>query len=429
MQDKKLIKLLNDYIKSFDLAKIKVIPLIKEDNSRILEVDDETIEKIFNGNTKKINDFKYIRYLKKAYYELNLEFEITPEQNNLIDEFISSAEQYILAKQQTNENENIEYAKKTLKLLTSDSLTLDIYTDIDMEVIYHIMAYQILTPKETNEILNEILSIIKNFQEELPNIEYGKENEDYPKRELTNEEATIISDYASQFSHIAALKEAENIELYNALQNSQNIMEQTSIRQKLVEGNLRLALDIFIDEFLKYYPKRDLNEILGELGLIVVEAINKYNPEERTLEKLLKSEIRAFVKNETKKLDTPLSMEESAQQMGIIIREEDLNLDNEYLREIYNAMDVEPIQEDSALEATDTELSVLDALGIGFYLSKLEPIQARIMKLRLGIDSLPMTQKQIAETIGVTQSYVSQQEKEARTKLKEFLEQTRSFRK
>lgn len=437
MKNEKLIKLLTDYVNSFNnnLLKIKDIPSIEKDVETIFNVTDDTIEFLFKGDKEKIELFKFTRFLLEENLKEDLEFEITDEQQNLIREFISLAKSYV--EDNRYEIEMLEEAKKLLKILTSDFMTLDTYTDIDMEVINHIMAYQKLTPEEVNALLKEILLTINSFQEEFLDLEIEENVEDYEAQVILNkEEENIIRNYGKSIAGLTQLKEVENIALYNELNNNQNIMERATIRQKLVEGNLKLALSIFIDNFLIYYPKINLEDILGELNIVVVEALNKYNPNEKTVEVLLKQEIKVFVKDVAKRIETPFSMSESEQQLGtIIMSKEETNLDSFYARNIYNAINPEQIEEDSLLEATDTELSVLDNLELQYFLSKLDPIDATIMTLRLGIDGISMSQQEVSEYLkkmniaNINQPQVSNREREARKRLKEYLKQTRSFRK
>ena len=195
----------------------------------------------------------------------------------------------------------------------------------------------------------------------------------------------------------------EEAELINKLSEEDNL--QT--RQILVERNLRLVVYIAKKFDNTGVGVEDLISI-GTIGLI--KAINSYNPEKNIklatyASRCIENEILMFLRK-------------SSQQKNEISIDEPLNVDwdgNELL-----ISDILSCDEDSVncnIERESEHKLLLKAV------SRLSGREREIMELRFGLNGeCEHTQKQVADKLKISQSYISRLEKKIISRLKKDLE-------
>ncbi len=179
-------------------------------------------------------------------------------------------------------------------------------------------------------------------------------------------------------------------------------------KSKLVEHNLRLVV---------YIAKRfenigaDLEDIIsiGTIGLM--KAVNSYNPEKNIklatyASRCIENEILMYIRKN------------SGQRAEISI-EEPLNVDwdgNELL-----LSDILGGDEDQIYREMETEE---DKRTIYRALSELAPREREIITLRFGLNGsgIELTQKEVADLLGISQSYISRLEKRIMERLRAEIE-------
>ena len=178
-------------------------------------------------------------------------------------------------------------------------------------------------------------------------------------------------------------------------------------RNKLVEHNLRLVAHIM----KKYYAQSDdLDDLLsiGTIGLI--KAVNTFSPDRNIklatyASRCIENEILMFLRK-------------TSQSKYEISIEEPLSTDwdgNELLLSDVLGSDSDTVSTDIEQEVEINQL--MEAV------SKLNTREAMIMELRFGLNgNKEHTQKQVADLLGISQSYISRLEKRIIRKLKEDLE-------
>ena len=181
--------------------------------------------------------------------------------------------------------------------------------------------------------------------------------------------------------------------------------DEKEARSKLIEHNLRLVVYITKKFDNTAVGVEDLISI-GTIGLI--KAINTFNPEKNiklaTYASLcIENEILMYLRRNSKtRLEVSI--------------DEPLNVDwdgNELLLSDILGTDEDVIYRD--LE-TETEKSLLNAA-----ISRLNPREKKIVELRFGLtseDGEEMTQKEVADLLGISQSYISRLEKKIMKRLK-----------
>ena len=181
--------------------------------------------------------------------------------------------------------------------------------------------------------------------------------------------------------------------------------DEKEARSKLIEHNLRLVVYIAKKFDNTAVGVEDLISI-GTIGLI--KAINTFNPEKNIklatyASRCIENEILMYLRRNSKtRLEVSI--------------DEPLNVDwdgNELLLSDILGTDEDVIYRD--LE-TETEKSLLNAA-----ISRLNPREKKIVELRFGLtseDGEEMTQKEVADLLGISQSYISRLEKKIMQRLK-----------
>ena len=181
--------------------------------------------------------------------------------------------------------------------------------------------------------------------------------------------------------------------------------EEKEARSKLIEHNLRLVVYIAKKFDNTAVGVEDLISI-GTIGLI--KAINTFNPGKNIklatyASRCIENEILMYLRR-TNKTKMEVSIDEP------------LNVDwdgNELLLSDILGTDEDVIYKD--LE-TETERGLLNAA-----ISRLNPRERKIVELRYGLtneDGEEMTQKEVADLLGISQSYISRLEKKIMKRLK-----------
>lgn len=177
-------------------------------------------------------------------------------------------------------------------------------------------------------------------------------------------------------------------------------------RNKLIEHNLRLVVFLAKKYENTIYDIEDLVSI-GSIGLI--KGINTYKIDKNIklatyASRCISNEILMFLrKNKRKK--TEVSLEEA------------LNYDNEG-----NELHLEDILgTDAELVPREYELKV-DKELLSKEIATLNPRDKEIMTLRYGLNNtIEYTQKEVADMLGISQSYISRIEKKVIRKLKQVM--------
>ena len=174
-------------------------------------------------------------------------------------------------------------------------------------------------------------------------------------------------------------------------------------RNRLIEHNLRLV--VFIAR--KFENTGVLAEDLISIGTIgLIKAVNTFNPDKKIklatyASRCIENEILMYLRRSCKlKLEVSL--------------DEPLNVDwdgNELLLSDILGTDGEEVSRD--LEDEVDRRLLWAALG------RLNPRERRIVELRFGLgEQPPRTQKQVADAMGISQSYISRLEKRIMDRLK-----------
>lgn len=176
-------------------------------------------------------------------------------------------------------------------------------------------------------------------------------------------------------------------------------------KSELIEHNLRLVVYIAKKFDNTSVGVEDLISI-GTIGLI--KAINTFNPEKNIklatyASRCIENEILMYLRRNNKT------------KMEVSI-DEPLNVDwdgNELLLSDILGTDEDVISRDIE---TETEKSLLNLA-----VSRLNPRERKIVQLRYGLnreDGEEMTQKEVADLLGISQSYISRLEKKIMKRLK-----------
>ena len=174
-------------------------------------------------------------------------------------------------------------------------------------------------------------------------------------------------------------------------------------RNVLVEHNLRLVAHII----KKYYTQTNDIEDLISIGTIgLIKGINTYKPDRGIrlatyTSRCIENEILMHFRSQKKSMcDVSLS--------------EVLDTDGD--GNSLSLMDV--LSQDDEMSERIGELELCEKLK-GLVSSALDEREARIIKLRYGLDgSPPMTQRETAKVCGISRSYVSRIEKKALARLR-----------
>lgn len=186
-------------------------------------------------------------------------------------------------------------------------------------------------------------------------------------------------------------------------------MDQETAREKLIAHNLRLVVYL-----AKKFENTGVNvEDLISIGTIgLIKGINTFNPEKNIklatyASRCIENEILMYLRrnNKTKmevSFDEPLNVDWDGNELllsDILGTEEDI-----IYRDMENQVEIHLLRK--ALE-------------------KLEDRELEIIKLRYGIgrkDGKEMTQKEVADALGISQSYISRLEKRIMNRLKKEIQ-------
>lgn len=197
------------------------------------------------------------------------------------------------------------------------------------------------------------------------------------------------------------LSKEEELALLIRLQNGDE-----SARDKLIEHNLRLVVFLAKKYESSGYDIEDLVSI-GSIGLI--KGINTYKIDKNIklatyASRCVANEILMFLRK-NKKRKTEISFEDALNYdaEGNELHLEDIlgTEDDIVIKEFENSMDKKMLAEE---------------------INKLEPRDKQIMILRYGLNNTEeFTQKEVAEILGISQSYISRIEKKVIKNLKNLL--------
>ncbi|MDV6378542.1 RNA polymerase sporulation sigma factor SigK [Sporosarcina sp. GW1-11] len=175
-----------------------------------------------------------------------------------------------------------------------------------------------------------------------------------------------------------------------------------SARDELIEHNMRLVAHIV----KKFQPKHELLDDYISIGAIgLMKAINSFTPDRKTklatyAARCIENEILMYLRTQ-KKVQKDVSLYEP---IG-------LDKDGQSL-EIADLLQTDDIPPQTTVEQNEQKERLYK------HLSKLDSRELEIIQRRYGLlDDQPMTQKEIAEQLNISRSYVSRIEKRAIVKL------------
>lgn len=178
-------------------------------------------------------------------------------------------------------------------------------------------------------------------------------------------------------------------------------------RNVLIERNLRLVAHII----KKYYTQNADQEDLISIGTIgLIKGISSFDPSKGArlatyAARCIENEILMYFRSQ-KKLQGEVSLSDSidSDQEGDTLQLMDVvGVDDTMLEDLYDR---------------DSALRLRQLIG-----SHLSPRESEIIRLRYGLGgSIPLTQREVASSFGISRSYVSRIEKRALEKLRAELE-------
>ena len=181
----------------------------------------------------------------------------------------------------------------------------------------------------------------------------------------------------------------------------------TAARDRLIEHNLRLVAHIT----KKYYAQCDDTDDLISIGTIgLIKAINTYDPDKKVklatyASRCIENEILMYLRSMRKRaaevsLTEALESDEEGSGLSlldVLAQEDDL---------------------DERLVLTEQSARLRRAVD-----ETLEPREAAVIRFRYGLDGKhPKTQRETAQLLGISRSYISRIEKKALEKLKNVME-------
>ncbi len=176
-------------------------------------------------------------------------------------------------------------------------------------------------------------------------------------------------------------------------------------REKLIEHNLRLVAHVVRKYYASARDEEDLISI-GTVGLI--KSVDSFNPDNGArfatyAARCIQNEILMYFRSR-KKLQMEVSMEET------------IETDREG-----NALTYEDVVAVEDTIADDLDARMKFARALDYVTRGLEPRERRIIVMRYGLDgNKPFTQRETAEKLGISRSYVSRLEKAALEKLRKL---------
>lgn len=210
-------------------------------------------------------------------------------------------------------------------------------------------------------------------------------------RKFNIEDNAILMYLCSGESLPAILEEDEELKYIKLSENGDNYA-----RQKLIEHNLRLVVYVAKKFSNTEIDVEDLISI-GSLGLI--KAVNTYNSSKNIklatyASKCIANEILMYLRKVSK-------------QKQIVSLDEPLNVDGDGNELILS--DLLPSEDNNPIENVEksTEKEILWKI-----INKLNSREREIMVLRFGLSGGDeLTQKEVADSLGISQSYISRLEK------------------
>lgn len=180
----------------------------------------------------------------------------------------------------------------------------------------------------------------------------------------------------------------------------------TEARERLIEHNLRLVAHIT----KKYYAQCDETDDLISIGTIgLIKAINTYDPDKNVklatyASRCIENEILMYLRSMRRRA-TEVSLTEALESdeeggglslMDVLAQEDDL---------------------DERMALNEQSAQLRKAVS-----TKLEPREATVIRFRYGLDGrAPKTQRETAQLLGISRSYISRIEKRALEKLREVI--------
>ena len=178
-------------------------------------------------------------------------------------------------------------------------------------------------------------------------------------------------------------------------------------RNILIKHNLRLV--VFISKKYVNYPDSDELISIGTLGLI--KAINSYNPDKGTQ---LATYASRCIENEI--LMAMRSYKKHSSDISIY---ENIGTDKDGNE--MSLIDLLFIDEDSVYKKADAEI-LKNSLN-NLMAKCLSERESKIIRDRFGLaDNIPKTQQVVADSLGISRSYISRIENKALLKLKSSIE-------
>jgi RNA polymerase sporulation-specific sigma factor len=196
----------------------------------------------------------------------------------------------------------------------------------------------------------------------------------------------------------------EEEEKYFKLMSEQNDREA---RNKLIEHNLRLVAHII----KKYYSKSKDQEELISIGTIgLIKAVSTFKSEKGSrfatyASKCVENEILMYFRQQKKTagdiyIDTPIDTDKDGNQLTLM----DIIADDRSITE-------------------EVELMINSKKLYGIIEQCLEERELEIISMRYGLfGNSPQTQKDVADKLGISRSYVSRIEKKALGRLRKKME-------
>ncbi|MDE6592092.1 MAG: RNA polymerase sporulation sigma factor SigK [Oscillospiraceae bacterium] len=181
----------------------------------------------------------------------------------------------------------------------------------------------------------------------------------------------------------------------------------SSARGKLIEHNLRLVAHVV----KKYYTTAADSEELISIGTVgLIKAVNTFNKSKSTrfatyAAKCIDNEVLMFFRSAKKSardvyLDDPVDTDKDGNSMSL--------------------MDIIS-EDDNMVDKIDTMIKTRQLYG--FVESCLDDREKQIIRLRYGLyGTMPMTQREVADKLNISRSYVSRIEKKALEKLRDRYE-------
>ena len=178
-------------------------------------------------------------------------------------------------------------------------------------------------------------------------------------------------------------------------------------RNKLIEHNLRLVAHI-VKKFDQGYADQDDLISIGTIGLI--KGVDSYNKDKNIK---LTTYVAKCIENEIL-----MYLRKSAQLKNEVSLDDPLNVDwdgNEL--SLSDLLGSDPDVVNRGVEQEAEKQVLLEAVA------RLQPRERQIMELRFGLhNGREHTQKEVADTLGISQSYISRLEKRIIERLRKDLE-------